>query len=82
MLSEYRALLIYTPLYADMRSPFTANGGFEGELSPEDLFNMFFGGGFGGPGFGTGGVQFGQFGGGFGGAPSTHSFILPFFSKN
>ncbi len=32
-------------------------GGFEGELSPEDLFNMFFGGGggmgganFGGPG--------------------------------
>ena len=55
-----------------MRSPFTSNGGFEGELSPEDLFNMFFGGGFGGGGFGNGGVQFGQFGGGgFGGQPST-----------
>ncbi|KAJ6591494.1 hypothetical protein DFH09DRAFT_1025280 [Mycena vulgaris] len=38
-------------------------GGFEGELSPEDLFNMFFGGG-GGGGFGNG---FG--GGGFGGGP-------------
>ncbi|KAJ6581580.1 hypothetical protein B0H19DRAFT_1207484 [Mycena capillaripes] len=37
-------------------------GGFEGELSPEDLFNMFFGGG-GGGGFGNG------FGGGFGGGP-------------
>ena len=56
----------------DMRSPFSSNGGFEGELSPEDLFNMFFGGGFGGGGFGNGGVQFGQFGGGgFGGQPST-----------
>ncbi|KAH9913928.1 DnaJ domain-containing protein [Fomitopsis serialis] len=32
-------------------------GGFEGEISPEDLFNMFFGGGGG------------QFGGGFGGGP-------------
>lgn len=32
-------------------------GGFEGEMSPEDLFNMFFGGGgnFGGGGFGGGG---------------------------
>ncbi|KAJ7812606.1 hypothetical protein B0H13DRAFT_1666143 [Mycena leptocephala] len=38
-------------------------GGFEGELSPEDLFNMFFGGA-GGGGFGNG---FG--GGGFGGGP-------------
>jgi len=38
-------------------------GGFEGELSPEDLFNMFFGGG-GGGGFGNNG-----FGGGFGGGP-------------
>ncbi|KAJ7759244.1 hypothetical protein B0H16DRAFT_633538 [Mycena metata] len=37
-------------------------GGFDGELSPEDLFNMFFGGG-GGGGFGNG------FGGGFGGGP-------------
>ncbi|KIM26207.1 hypothetical protein M408DRAFT_197372 [Serendipita vermifera MAFF 305830] len=54
---------------ANMRSPFSSTGGFEGELSPEDLFNMFFGGGFGGGGFGNGGVQFGQFGGGFGGPP-------------
>ncbi|KAJ7170503.1 hypothetical protein C8R43DRAFT_1059863 [Mycena crocata] len=38
-------------------------GGSEGELSPEDLFNMFFGGG-GAGGFGNG---FG--GGGFGGGP-------------
>ncbi|KAI0061012.1 DnaJ-domain-containing protein [Artomyces pyxidatus] len=37
-------------------SPF-GGGGFDGELSPEDLFNMFFGGGGGG------------FGGGFGGGP-------------
>ena len=37
-------------------SPFS-NGGFEGELSPEDLFNMFFGGG------GLGGAQFGGPGG-------------------
>ncbi|KAJ7890463.1 DnaJ domain-containing protein [Mycena olivaceomarginata] len=42
-------------------------GGFDGELSPEDLFNMFFGGG-GGGGFGNGG-----FGGGFGGGPGTFS---------
>ncbi|KAH7105761.1 DnaJ-domain-containing protein [Auriculariales sp. MPI-PUGE-AT-0066] len=34
----------------------SAGGGFEGEISPEDLFNMFFGGGGGG-------------GGGFGGGP-------------
>ncbi|KAJ7577042.1 hypothetical protein C8J56DRAFT_972183 [Mycena floridula] len=43
-------------------SPFSRGGrggGFEGELSPEDLFNMFFGGG--------GGAQ--AFGGGFGGGP-------------
>ncbi|KAF8967611.1 hypothetical protein BDZ97DRAFT_1903211 [Flammula alnicola] len=35
-------------------SGFASNGGarFDGELSPEDLFNMFFGGG-GGPGFAT-----------------------------
>ncbi|KAF9047020.1 DnaJ-domain-containing protein [Hymenopellis radicata] len=50
-----------------MRSPsgFSSNrggGGFEGEMSPEDLFNMFFGGG--GPGFAGNG-----FGGGFGGGP-------------
>lgn len=40
-------------------SPAFARGpgmAFEGELSPEDLFNMFFGGGMGG-------------GGGFGGGP-------------
>ncbi|KAJ7281450.1 hypothetical protein C8J57DRAFT_1448318 [Mycena rebaudengoi] len=41
-------------------SGFQSFGG-DGELSPEDLFNMFFGGG-GGGGFGNGG-----FGGGFGG---------------
>ena len=38
-------------------SPF-AGQSFDGEISPEDLFNMFFGGG------GMGG---GPFGGGFGG---------------
>ncbi|KAI0040961.1 DnaJ-domain-containing protein [Auriscalpium vulgare] len=42
-------------------SPF--GGGFEGELSPEDLFNMFFGGGGGG-----------GFGGGFGGPVFSASF--------
>jgi DnaJ homolog subfamily B member 12 len=42
------------------RSPGFAQGnGFEGEVSPEELFNMFFGGG----GFG---------GGGFGGGPSAY----------
>ena len=41
-------------------------GGFEGELSPEDLFNMFFGGG-GAPA---------AFGGGFGG-PGGESFQHP-----
>ncbi|KAF8418592.1 hlj1 protein [Tirmania nivea] len=48
-------------------------GGFRGgpELSPEDLFNMFFGGGFPGAGpFGGGFVGGGgSFGGGFGGGP-------------
>ncbi|TFK39817.1 hypothetical protein BDQ12DRAFT_681271 [Crucibulum laeve] len=38
-------------------SPFGGGGGFDGELSPEDLFNMFFGGGGN------------AFGGGFGGGP-------------
>ncbi|KAF8634578.1 hypothetical protein AX17_004168 [Amanita inopinata Kibby_2008] len=39
-------------------SPFTGNA-FEGELSPEDLFNMFFGGGGAfGPGFGGGPAVF------------------------
>ncbi|KAJ2934842.1 hypothetical protein H1R20_g2257, partial [Candolleomyces eurysporus] len=33
-----------------------AQGGFDGEISPEELFNMFFGGGAGfGPGFSSGG---------------------------
>jgi len=41
------------------RSPFA--GGADGEVSPEDLFNMFFGGG--------GGFGGGPFGGGFGGGP-------------
>lgn len=57
-----------------MRSPFNQSGGFEGELSPEDLFNMFFGGGgaFNG-GFGPGV----QFGGGFGGGPTSKRSHLP-----
>lgn len=33
-------------------APGPFGGGFDGELSPEDLFNMFFGGG-GGGGFST-----------------------------
>ncbi|KIY62255.1 DnaJ-domain-containing protein [Cylindrobasidium torrendii FP15055 ss-10] len=41
--------------------PFSGGQGFEGEISPEDLFNMFFGGGAGFAGNG--------FGGGFGGGP-------------
>lgn len=56
---------------AGMRSPFGANGSFEGEISPEDLFNMFFGGGFGQGGFGPG-VQFG--GSPFGGPVFTTTF--------
>jgi len=41
-------------------SPGFAQGPFEGEISPEELFNMFFGGGggFGGGGFGGGGPMF------------------------
>jgi DnaJ family protein B protein 12 len=42
-------------------SPFGGGGGFDGELSPEDLFNMF----FGGAGVGAGS----PFGTGFGGGP-------------
>ncbi|KAL0576270.1 Chaperone protein dnaJ [Marasmius crinis-equi] len=47
-------------------SSFAGGGGptFDGEISPEDLFNMFFGGG-GGPAFG---------GGGFGGGPAVFTF--------
>ncbi|RXW23904.1 hypothetical protein EST38_g1972 [Candolleomyces aberdarensis] len=42
-----------------------AGGGFDGEVSPEELFNMFFGGGAGfGPGFSAGG---------FGGGPTVFS---------
>ncbi|KAK1232143.1 Chaperone protein dnaJ [Marasmius sp. AFHP31] len=46
-------------------SSFAGGGGpgFDGEISPEDLFNMFFGGG--GPAFG---------GGGFGGGPTVFTF--------
>ncbi|KIP01886.1 hypothetical protein PHLGIDRAFT_122963 [Phlebiopsis gigantea 11061_1 CR5-6] len=41
-------------------------GGFEGEMSPEDLFNMFFGGGMGQGGFGGGPMFSATFGpGGF-----------------
>jgi len=63
-------------------SPFNRGGGFEGELSPEDLFNMFFGGGGGGTfgggfgggpvfttTFGPGGFRTTRMGGGFGGQP-------------
>jgi hypothetical protein len=42
-------------------SPF--GGGFDGELSPEDLFNMFFGG-----------AGMGNMGGSFGGGPGKSSF--------
>ncbi|KZT71982.1 DnaJ-domain-containing protein [Daedalea quercina L-15889] len=35
-----------------------AGGGFESEISPEELFNMFFGGGMGGGPFGGGGPAF------------------------
>lgn len=51
-------------------SPF-GNGatGFDGEISPEELFNMFFGGGGGGGPFGPG---FG--GGGLGGGPGASFF--------
>jgi DnaJ family protein B protein 12 len=34
-------------------SPFGGGGGFDGEMSPEDLFNMFFGGGGGASPFAT-----------------------------
>ncbi|KAF8507978.1 DnaJ-domain-containing protein [Hysterangium stoloniferum] len=53
---------------AGMGRHFAGGRQFEGEISPEDLFNMFFGGGLGGQmggGFG---------GGGFGGAVFTTSF--------
>lgn len=45
------------------RGPGFSGGQFEGEISPEDLFNMFFGGG----GMGMNG---GSFGGGPFGGPS------------
>lgn len=41
--------------------------GFETEMSPEDLFNMFFGGGMGGGSFG---------GGSFGGGPGKCIFVV------
>ncbi|PSR82617.1 hypothetical protein PHLCEN_2v6050 [Hermanssonia centrifuga] len=61
-----------TPSYARRSqsfggSPFGPGGGFEGEMSPEDLFNMFFGGGgMGQTSFGGGPVFTASFGpGGF-----------------
>ncbi|KAG6832999.1 hypothetical protein H0H87_012585 [Tephrocybe sp. NHM501043] len=47
-------------------SPFGGGASFDGEISPEDLFNMFFGGGntFGGAGFGGGPVFTTTFGSG------------------
>lgn len=58
--------------FGGMASSETARGfaggrQFEGELSPEDLFNMFFGGGMGGQ---MGGGPFG--GGAFGGGPGEY----------
>ena len=49
-------------------SSFAGGGGpsFDGEISPEDLFNMFFGGG--GPAFGGGG--------GFGGGPAGTQILI------
>ena len=41
------------PSFARAAPGFRGGGPYEGELSPEDLFNMFFGGGMG-PGFGNG----------------------------
>ncbi|KAF8605828.1 DnaJ-domain-containing protein [Ceratobasidium sp. AG-I] len=50
---------------------------FEEEINPEDVFNMFFGGGGFGGGFGGGGLN-GGFGNGFGGGPMfTASFGGP-----
>lgn len=52
-------------------SGFSSRGAqFDGELSPEDLFNMFFGGGGGGGGFGPG------FATSFGGGPSAFTSLL------
>lgn len=45
-----------------MAQNFAGGRQFDGEISPEELFNMFFGGGLGG--------NVGNFGGGFGGGPS------------
>ncbi|KAI0832066.1 hypothetical protein BC628DRAFT_1310554 [Trametes gibbosa] len=50
------------------RGSFGGGGGFEGEMSPEDLFNMFFGGG---------GVPMNMNGGAFGG-PSKFLFTATF----
>lgn len=55
--------------FGGMASPGTARGfaggrQFEGEISPEDLFNMFFGGGMGGQMGGGGPFGGGPFGGG------------------
>jgi len=44
-------------------------GGFQGEVSPEDIFNMFFGGG-------AFGENTAAFGGPFGGSPSTSYLCL------
>jgi DnaJ family protein B protein 12 len=50
-----------SPFSGFARSPGQRGGFYEDEISPEELFNRFFGGG------GLGGGPFGQFGGGFGG---------------
>ncbi|TIC14566.1 DnaJ-domain-containing protein [Wallemia mellicola] len=60
--------------FAGMRTRSAAGPQFESEVSPEDLFNMFFGGGMGG----MGGGPFG--GNAFGGGPFASSFGGPGFS--
>ena len=50
-----------SPFSGFARSPGQSGGFYEDEISPEELFNRFFGGG------GLGGGPFGPFGGGFGG---------------
>ncbi|KAI0741605.1 hypothetical protein C8Q80DRAFT_1260177 [Daedaleopsis nitida] len=63
--SRFNGMSSSGPSPAFSRGGFGGGGGFEGEISPEELFNMFFGGGMNGGSFG---------GGGFGGPMFTASF--------
>ncbi|KAI0312398.1 hypothetical protein OF83DRAFT_1067203 [Amylostereum chailletii] len=57
--SRFSGMASRSPSSSFSTSAFGGGGGFEGELSPEDLFNMFFGGGMGGGGGGfNGGPMF------------------------